>query len=299
MDLEGSHIDVAVNAVLGSMLRHGYLSDSANSILISVDSKDASAGMVLQKTLSEQIGNYLGDNHIPVAVITQTMGHTDSLKTLAEQYGISEGKAQLIQRILEAAPEHTFSELAALSINELKLLSESSKIQIENITASGDASQKQYIGGEAALDAALTAAGADRAAVRDIEVDMDYEKGKMVYEVEFDLGAAEYEYHIDALTGEILYTDIDRDDDDDYDDDDDDHTVIAPETTITAAQAKETAFAHAGVDASQVRDLEVELDEDDGLLVYEVEFTADGYEYEYKIHGVSGSILESDKEYDD
>ena len=39
MDLENVDLDVAVNAVLGSMVKHGYLSEAKNMVLLSVDSK--------------------------------------------------------------------------------------------------------------------------------------------------------------------------------------------------------------------------------------------------------------------
>ena len=40
MELRGTDLDVAVNALIGSMLKNGYISDLANSVLISVDTGD-------------------------------------------------------------------------------------------------------------------------------------------------------------------------------------------------------------------------------------------------------------------
>lgn len=40
MNFSGSSLDVTVNALVGSMLRNGYLSELANSILVSVDNGD-------------------------------------------------------------------------------------------------------------------------------------------------------------------------------------------------------------------------------------------------------------------
>ena len=53
MDFTGSHIDVAVNALIGSMLTKGYLSEVANSILISVDGENAKNNAALQAKLTE------------------------------------------------------------------------------------------------------------------------------------------------------------------------------------------------------------------------------------------------------
>lgn len=48
MDFSGSSLDVAVNAIIGSMLQNGYLNELANSVLISVDNNDPVRGMALQ-----------------------------------------------------------------------------------------------------------------------------------------------------------------------------------------------------------------------------------------------------------
>ena len=59
----------------------------------------------------------------------------------------------------------------------------------------------------AMLDIALKDAGLTRAEI--YEYDVDYEHG--YYEVEFDTGAQEYLYRIDAKTGEILRAGTERD----------------------------------------------------------------------------------------
>ena len=65
---------------------------------------------------------------------------------------------------------------------------------------------------------------------------------------------------------------------------------------ISADDAKSIAFMNAGVNESNVYDLELEFDEDDGVQSYAIEFKSAGTEYEYDIHAVSGDILKSEKE---
>ena len=67
---------------------------------------------------------------------------------------------------------------------------------------------------------------------------------------------------------------------------------------ISRDEAKKIALKHAGLTASQVIDLEVELDRDDGKLHYDVDFEADGYDYDYEIDAATGKILKSEKERD-
>lgn len=54
-----------------------------------------------------------------------------------------------------------------------------------------------------------------------------------------------------------------------------------------------------GATEADVRGFKIELDVDDGISKYEIEFYLDGIEYEYEINAKSGNIISSDKEYDD
>lgn len=76
------------------------------------------------------------------------------------------------------------------------------------------------------------------------------------------------------------------------------YSPTVPETKLTREQARDIALKHAGLTASQVRDLDVELDRDDGVLHYDVDFEASGYDYEYEIDAATGKILRSQKERD-
>ena len=66
--------------------------------------------------------------------------------------------------------------------------------------------------------------------------------------------------------------------------------------TIDIEKAKSAALADAGFEASQVRFTKQALETDDGVQKYEIEFIADGYEYEYDIDPKTGSIIEKKKE---
>jgi uncharacterized membrane protein YkoI len=68
---------------------------------------------------------------------------------------------------------------------------------------------------------------------------------------------------------------------------------------VDNSKAKSIALAHAGLNESQVTWIQVEKDEDDGRIQYEIEFKAGGMEYEYTIDASTGSILEHEKDLDD
>lgn len=67
---------------------------------------------------------------------------------------------------------------------------------------------------------------------------------------------------------------------------------------IDAQKAKEIAFSHSGVNPSDVRDLDIELDRDGGVLHYDVDFEVGNTDYEYEINAENGEIIYSKNEID-
>ena len=202
MDFEGSSLEVTVNALIGSMLRQGYLSIDANSILLSVDSQDAAQAAALQQKLSSEIDSLLQTGGVSGAVLSQTVVADEELNALAEQYGLSLGKAQLIRRITQQDSRYTFEDLVGLTINELNLIS--GGMDLGDIRSTGQASDEKYVGEAEALRRALQHAGLTEEQIERLKTELDWEDGSMVYELEFEDGQNEYEYEIEALTGQIL-----------------------------------------------------------------------------------------------
>lgn len=63
--------------------------------------------------------------------------------------------------------------------------------------------------------------------------------------------------------------------------------------------AKAAALEHAGIAEADCTEMKVDLDADDAIPHYDVEFTAGGMEYDYDIDPATGNILKSDSEIDD
>lgn len=290
MQLKGSKLDVAVNAIIGSMLQNGYLDDMANSILLSVSGVDGYNAETLRSKLASDVNKQLKD----CAVLSQDVSGADSETVkLAEKYDISVGKAALIRQIVSADARHSFEELAPLSINELNLLADGKSLG--TIDSTGKASSKAYIGRDAALEAALKHASLSKNDVRNIDIELDYEYGSMVYEVEFEVGTTtEYEYDINAATGEIVWYEKDSGGNIEQG-----GSAAEGKDSVGKDKAVQTALKHAGLTSSQVTQLEAKLDRDGGKLVYEIEFRSGNYEYEYEIDASSGSIIKSEKDLDD
>lgn len=111
----------------------------------------------------------------------------------------------------------------------------------------------------------------------------DRDDGRQVFEIEFITGGKEYEYDIDAGTGEIIKESIER--------------VTGRKSTmdvsqfITIAQAQEKALAAAGVTADQATFTEIEFDYEDGRAEYELEFTLQGQRGKVVLDAQSGELL--------
>lgn len=288
MKLEGTDLNTGVNAIVGSMLKNGYIDELRNSVLVSVSGDGSIDTAALEAKLMQEVSSALDGAG---AVVAQNLDDIDDdTRELAERYGISVGKAAFIEKIIELNPTLKVEELAPLSINELCLLANGK--EIGGTLYSGSTSDKAYIGAERAKSIALSHASLAETAVFDLDCELDYEYGRMVYEVDFDANGAEYEYEIDAKSGDILLFEIERNGAKQQ------GGSMTQESAgyIGDEKAKSIALSNAGLTAASVTGLISELDSDDGAAVYEVEFIYGGYEYEYKIDAKSGAIIESDKE---
>ena len=163
-----------------------------------------------------------------------------------------------------------------------------------------EAKDAVVIGKDKAKAEAFEHAGVQENDVRELEIEVDFKQGTRVYEVDFTSAEFEYNYNVDAKSGEILHDH--REYDDDY---------VAPvaerpaesksssasnTTDIGKDKAKAVALEHAGLSESKVSRLSVERDVDDGRVEYSVEFMANGKEYDYEISAKDGKILDVDVE---
>jgi len=211
MKLTGLDIYTATNAMIGSLLKNGYIDELANSILLSVEDEDSARGLELQKGLTGEIEAILKSASINASILSQ---HVDgnAVDQVSQEYGISHGKAALIEHILKSNSNYTFEELSKLSVNELNLIVSNPKNQVKDVQATGNASKTAYIGEEKANQIAFAHAGVEESSVYQLEIEIDYEYGSMVYDVEFASGEKEYEYYIDAKSGEVLEHEVESDD---------------------------------------------------------------------------------------
>ena len=161
--------------------------------------------------------------------------------------------------------------------------------QAQNNTSGDD------IGEAKAREIALEHAGLAEADVTFVKVRLDRDDGRLDYDVDFYSGNTEYDYEIDAATGEIVS----------FDSEIDDFDIPAQTqqsgTVISLDQAKEAALKAAGLDAANVKWIGEEFDRDDGRSVYELECISGEMEYDFEINAADGTVMEQGREsiYDD
>ena len=228
--------------------------------------------------------------HYEVELHHVTMGDFE-YKIDAYTGEVLEGQADILQtlaRIPEAAPE-TGAETPPSSgqtpsnspapVNPPA--STPAAPPAEQTTPSGESPQT---GEEAAKAAAFTHAGVSAADVTQVRCKLDWEDGRKIYDVEFWCGSTEYDYEIDAASGTVLEAKQEQNG----------HLVQASGSFIGEEAARQAALKHAGVSAGDAGYIKTDLDEDDGVWVYEIEFRAGDLEYEYEIDAVTGAVLKAE-----
>ncbi len=201
MNFSDTNLDLAVNAIVSSMQKHGYINDVSNSILISVTSKNAEKSSELRSRLAKDVENQLCTNGFSPAVISQIVDNS-SIEELSEKHGITPGKVQLIQKIVCADGSYSFDDLTALSINELCIIAVEHGITPADIELIGHPSDKAYIGKDNALDVALGHVNLDTA--DSVKAELTLKDGVMVYEINLNYSGNDYGFTINASDGSVV-----------------------------------------------------------------------------------------------
>ena len=273
MDLQNVDLQVALNAIVGSMVQQGYMTKDTKGVLVTVQNKDQKKADNLRRLVVEEMELALSSEDMNAAVLHQVISTQNSnASTFAKENNISLGKAVFVLNLAKKDSSLNAKNLAKMKISEIAKLVADKNIDIRDII-------------EYDSDDSLWENIAD--AIEDInEGDDDYfvvapQQGStqavqvQPTETKATVAQTQAQPQTQAQTQP--------------------QTQAAPQR-ISADKAKAIAFGHAGVSAGQVRELSVEYD-DDG--VYEIDFKAGNMEYDYEIGAVDGSIRKADVEQDD
>ena len=148
-----------------------------------------------------------------------------------------------------------------------------------------------YITVERAKQIALNNAGVKEANAVFLRANLDWDDGRMQYEVEFYSGNTEYDYDIDAITGAILSSDRELENFQIWNNTSGNSGSAASGNYITAERAKHIALAECPSGSTVVK---CQFDWDDGRAEYEVEIRNGWTEYDFEIDAVTGTIFSRD-----
>ena len=342
MNLKNTELKVAVNALIGSMVKKGYIANNNTGILVTVRNDNPEKANKVKEEVLYDINFALYTNDVQANVMNQTFKNTADANKFARENNISIGKAVFVLNLAAKDSSLDAKELAKMKVTDIANLvakkgidirdivdyddddsiweniadaiediDEDAGISMKNSTQTGD---KKQIGVEAAKQIALAHAKVALKDVTFIKAELDTEDGRAVYEIEFYSGNVEYDYDIDALSGEIISNDFDIEN---YSipaqsaaapqqTEVPQQTAAAPVPTAPDAntpsgdigieRAKQIALSHAGLSQGSVSFVKAELDHEDGVKVYDIEFYSGNVEYDYEINAASGVIISVDRD---
>lgn len=149
---------------------------------------------------------------------------------------------------------------------------------------------------EEAQDIALKHANLTSDQVEFIKSEYDVYNGINKYEIEFYSNGTEYDYDVNAISGEIIGFDYEIEDSTITHDNEGTDNISNNGNIITLEQAKEIALNHANLTNDKVRFTKEKYDSYRGIEKYELEFYANGKEYDYDINAASGEIIKFESE---
>lgn len=235
MDLQNVDLQVALNAIVGSMVQQGYMTKDTKGVLVTVQNKDQKKADNLRKLVVKEMEIALSTEDMNAAVFHQVISsQNNNASAFARKNNISLGKAVFVLNLANKARSLDAKELAKMKISEIAKLVADKNIDIRDIIEydSDDSlweniadaiedineGDDDYIvsttqqGGRISADKAKAIAfghaGVSAGQVRELSV--EYYDG--VYEVDFKVGNTEYDYEIGATDGSIRKADVEQDD---------------------------------------------------------------------------------------
>ena len=285
-DFGGQSVEATVEKVVGALVDQGYISQETNSVLVSVNGANTQQ---IAAQVAASVSDALEADHVEGAILIQTVTNNEALTALAKQYGISDGKAQLISQILAQNTFHTFEELAKMTIHELNLLRISYFVELDNTQVSGSASQQAYVGQTRAQELAATDSGIAQSNMVNLVTKLECRNGVMLYRVEFENGEYGYRYRINAVTG-ALFSVEKRELSGAGFLENETNTGLIGETA-----ALQAALTHAEMTDSVLTRCKYAMDWVDGYVVYDISF-GDGQSYcQYVLDARTGNIMQYGK----
>ena len=124
MKLEGVELNTALNAIIGAMYMGGYLTDDANSILVS-SSADSPKFDGLLKSAVDNVDSIMKRANLSCSIIAQSVTKDEKTEEMANKNNVSVGKMSLINKIVSELDDYTEDDaetLCSMPVKDLNLI---------------------------------------------------------------------------------------------------------------------------------------------------------------------------------
>lgn len=289
VDLADKRTQDALGTLTDALTDADYLTDADNTLLVTVEGASAAWAQKLGKAVYDAAQASAQQRQFSAAVLCQQAADTDQVRTDADTWQVSPGKAALAETIALQTQLDTAQALSALPVQDLLVLAETYDVTFDTAQLYGTVSRDGYrseddvraiVGGDAAVDPAgctqeLTQYG-----------------GRLAYRVRFAAANGEYCYTIAARTGEIL--DVQRPEKPAQTPE----TPATPDTPdsptdseISISEALRRVLQELGVSLPEIRDVDVRRVQVSGRDAYHITFTANGKPYSFYVDTHDGDIF--------
>ena len=137
MDLTGTDLDVALYAILGSMVHHGYLTSDTDTILVSVHSGNQGRADELESEVTDMVAQSL-QKMIQAGEILSHQLEGDEMTPDESEAGCTPGKTAFIEDLVEKYPQLEEDDLEELTIDEIVSLLNEEKLDYSDYKEKGE-----------------------------------------------------------------------------------------------------------------------------------------------------------------
>ncbi|HIV36341.1 MAG TPA: PepSY domain-containing protein, partial [Candidatus Negativibacillus faecipullorum] len=204
LSLKNLKLSTALDALMGAMSRKGYLDDQAQ-ISVFVDGSDDDFNRELYDEITDDLAHLAPD---AVTQVGESATAQPDTQQPAEQQTVEQPATE--QPVTEQpSAEQTTEQPATDQTTAQPVTEQPASGQTAGQTGEQQPQQSASITEEQAKEIAANHAGVAVADLTFHSVSLEEDDGRRVYDVEFYSGSTEYDYEIDAATGDILSYDND------------------------------------------------------------------------------------------
>lgn len=214
IEFEGKDVYAVTQDLLDSLLEKGTIDIEHYTMLVSVLNNNQEKSQKQVSQLNEMIHSYFREHQLKPIVLRQAITSTNTLEQFADQYNISLGKMTFIKNLIILNPEFKLEELVNLSIDDLIQLSRKKGLNLKKIIDIDDEDLRGLDDDEKtdllSTDEAKKIAS-DLVKGKIVELELDEDDGRYIYEIEIKGRGLEYKIELDARTGEVIKFETDDD----------------------------------------------------------------------------------------